>query len=75
MEAQNESRAAGLERLLQGQAPGNGELLDEITVGLDSLTGFWTSNICKPIFRQAGARSNASQAARAAGKPTLPRSC
>ncbi len=40
MSIQIENREAGLHRLLQGAAPGQKELLDEITVGLDSLTGF-----------------------------------
>ena len=40
MPIQKESRAASLSRLMRGQAPGQGELLDEITVGLDSLADF-----------------------------------
>lgn len=56
MEAQNESRAAGLERLLQGQAPGNGELLDEITVGLDSLTGFLDEQYLQTYIPAGGSK-------------------
>jgi len=56
MSAQNESRAAGLERLLQGQAPNQNELLDEITVGLDSLSGFLNEQYLQTYIPAGGSK-------------------
>ena len=56
MPAQNESRTAGLERLLQGQAPNQSDLLDEITVGLDSLTGFLNEQYLQSYIPEGGSK-------------------
>ncbi len=56
MEAQIESRAAGLERLLRGQAPNQNELLDEITAGLDSLTGFLNEQYLQSYIPAGGSK-------------------
>ena len=56
MPAQNESRTAGLERLLQGQAPNQSDLLDEITVGLDSLTGFLNEQYLRSYIPAGGSK-------------------
>ena len=56
MPAQNESRTAGLERLLQGQAPNQNDLLDEITVGLDSLTGFLNEQYLQTYIPAGGSK-------------------
>ncbi len=56
MSMQTESRAAGLSRLLQGSAPGQSELLDEITVGLDSLTGFLKEQYLQSYIPAGGSK-------------------
>ena len=56
MAAQSESRKTGLDRLLKGQAPGNGELLGEITVGLDSLTDFIKTQYLQTYIPQGGSK-------------------
>ena len=56
MEAQIENRAAGLDCLLRGQAPNQNELLDEITVGLDSLTGFLNEQYLQTYIPAGGSK-------------------
>ena len=50
------SRADGLESLLRGQAPWNEELLDEITVGLDSLIGFLKKQYLQSYIPEGGSK-------------------
>ena len=56
MTAQTGSREAGLERLLAGQAPVNGDLLNDITVGLDSLTEFLKTQYLQTYIPQGGSK-------------------
>ena len=51
-----ESRKAGLERLLLGQAPNDRELLDEITVGLSSLTDFLKAQYLQSYIPEGGSK-------------------
>ena len=56
MSTQYETRKAGLERLLRGQAPETGEILDEITAGLDTLTDFLNEQYLKSYIPMGGSK-------------------
>lgn len=49
-------RQAALERLLQGHAPGDPDLLREITVGLDSLTDFLKKQYLQAYIPEGGSK-------------------
>lgn len=49
-------REAGLERLLQGHAPGNEALLDETATGLDDLTGFLKKQYLEAYIPEGGSK-------------------
>ena len=59
---------AAVSRLTNGTAPGHAGIIDDITVGIDFLTGFWEKNYLSEYIKRGGSRIQLLTGRRGSGK-------